>query len=78
VNLLLLANPLMRIGHVILTQGLPGRLSDVTLGDLLACAMVLAVGWLLARFVRFVLREGVLSRVKLERGIPDLIANLVY
>jgi small-conductance mechanosensitive channel len=78
VNLLLLANPLARIGQEILTKGLPGRLSDITLGDLLASVTVLAVGWLLARSARFVLREGVLSRVKLEHGIPDLIANLAY
>jgi small-conductance mechanosensitive channel len=78
VNLLLLATPAMRISAELLKTGLPGRLSGVTLGDLAECAAVLASGWLLARAVRFVLREGVLGRIKLERGIPDLISNLVY
>ena len=78
VNLMLLAGPAMQLGRAFLKKGLPGRLSGVTVGDLLACAAVLATGWILARTVRFVLREGVLSRIKLERGIADLVSNLVY
>lgn len=77
-RLLLLRGPLERIGRKILSLSLPGRLSGVTLGDLLACAAVLVVGFLLARALRFLLREDVLSRFKLERGVPELISNLAY
>ena len=55
-----------------------GRASTITLGSVLGFFLMLAVGYVVAATVRFVLREEVLKRVHLARGLPDLIASVVY
>jgi small-conductance mechanosensitive channel len=50
---------------------------DVSLGDVSAFAITLAVSLWLARAVRFVLDEGVFAEVQLPRGVPTAISTSV-
>jgi small-conductance mechanosensitive channel len=51
---------------------------SLTLGSLLTALAVLFGGLLLARGIRFVLREEVLSRLRLSRGLPETISTSIY
>lgn len=51
---------------------------SLSLGNLLASVCVLTAGYLLARGVRFVLREEFLARLRLSRGVPEMIATSAY
>jgi len=53
-----------------------GALS-VSLGDVLVFALTLWISFALARFVNHVLEEDVYPRVRLARGVPYAISNLV-
>ena len=53
-----------------------GALS-VSLGDIMAFVLITWLSFLLARFVNFVLREDVFTRVRTGRGVPQAIAGLV-
>jgi small-conductance mechanosensitive channel len=77
-DLLLLRGPFAELVDRIIGARLPGRLSEVSIGDLLSGILVLVGGLLLARAFRFFLREDVLSRFRFNRGIPELISNLAY
>ncbi len=55
-----------------------GSASEVTLGGVLGCFVMLAVGYMVASGIRFFLREEVFNRLHLARGVPDLIASTVY
>jgi potassium-dependent mechanosensitive channel len=46
--------------------------------DLLAFALILIVGFLLASLLRFILREEVLSRIPLQRGLPNAVSTLAH
>ena len=54
------------------------RAFSIALGDILAFASVLAAGFPLAKAIRFVLREEVFSRLRLSRGVPEMLSTLVY
>jgi small-conductance mechanosensitive channel len=57
----------------------PGtRAFDFSIGDKLAFSGVLLVGCLIARGVRFVLREEILPHWRLVRGVPDTISSSSY
>jgi potassium efflux system protein len=51
---------------------------SLSLGNLLASICVLAGGYLLARGIRFVFREEILARLRLSRGVPDMISTSLY
>jgi potassium efflux system protein len=51
--------------------------ANVSIADALLFFIVLWIATLLSRFVRFVLREDVLPRLPLRRGIPETILLLV-
>ena len=53
-----------------------GALS-VSLGDIMAFVLITWFSFLLARFVNFILREDVFTRVRTGRGVPQAIAGLV-
>jgi small-conductance mechanosensitive channel len=55
-----------------------GSASDVTLGGVLGFFLMLALGYIVASIIRFLLREELLNRLHLGRGLPDLIASTVY
>jgi len=50
----------------------------VTVGNLVAFAVAVAVSVLVSRFVRFVLEEDILARVDLPRGVPQTVSMLVH
>ena len=50
---------------------------SVSLGDILVFILITWFSLLLARFVNFVLREDVFTRVRAGRGVPQAIASLV-
>jgi small-conductance mechanosensitive channel len=53
-----------------------GALS-ISLGDLVVFAVTVWLSFRLARFVNFVLREDVFSRMQVSRGVPYAVSNLV-
>ena len=53
-----------------------GALS-ISLGDIMAFVLITWFSFLLARFVNFILREDVFTRVRTGRGVPQAIAGLV-
>ena len=55
-----------------------GSASSITLGSVLGFFLMLAVGYIVAATVRFLLREEVFNRLHLSRGLPDLISSTVY
>ncbi len=55
-----------------------GSASGVTLSGVFGFFFTLVGGYLLASGVRFLLREEVLGRFHLARGVPELIASTVY
>ena len=57
---------------------LAGSGSAVTLGSVLGFFLMLALGYIIASSIRFLLREEVFSRFHLNRDVPDLIASTVF
>jgi potassium-dependent mechanosensitive channel len=55
-----------------------GSASETTLGSVLAFFLMLVIGYVIASAVRFLLREELLNRLHMGRGLPDLIASTVY
>ena len=55
-----------------------GSGSGVTLGGVLGFFLILLVGYAISSAIRFVLREEVLSRFQLSRGLPELIASTLH
>lgn len=55
-----------------------GSASEMTLGSVLGFFLMLAVGYIIASALRFLLREELLNRLHMGRGLPDLIASTVY
>ncbi|MEP7273584.1 MAG: mechanosensitive ion channel domain-containing protein [Acidobacteriota bacterium] len=62
----------------ILTWRLTLGTLSTSLGSVLTVLVVLFVGFGFSTAVRFVLREEVLARVHLSRGLPELITTLLY
>ena len=54
-----------------------GKVS-LSLRDVLNFLLVLVAGFALSRMVRFFLLEDVLSRIDMERGLPEVISTTVY
>jgi potassium-dependent mechanosensitive channel len=56
------------------------NLGKVTLSlrDVLTFIVVLVVGFAVSRIVRFFLLEDLLSRIEMERGLPEVISTTVY
>jgi small-conductance mechanosensitive channel len=50
----------------------------ISLGDVLGFVAVLGAGYLIACAIRFILREEVLSHLRLSRGIPEMISTSLY
>ncbi len=55
-----------------------GSSTDVTLGDVLGFFAILVLGYLFSSGLRFLLREEILSRFHLARGLPELISTTVH
>ena len=55
-----------------------GSAAGITLGSLLGFFLILVIGYFAATAVRFGLREEVLKRFQLSRGLPELISSTLY
>jgi potassium-dependent mechanosensitive channel len=55
-----------------------GSTSSVTLGGVLGFFLILLGGYAISTSLRFLLREEVLNRFHLARGVPDVIASTVH
>ena len=53
-------------------------LLNVSLGDILGFAIVLVAGYLIANASRFILREEILTKWRLARGVPETISTSFY
>ncbi len=52
--------------------------SNVTLGDVIGFFAILLVGYAISSAMRFLLREELLSRFQLSRGLPELISSTLH
>ncbi len=55
-----------------------GRSSTVTLGGVLGIFLILLVGYAVSSGIRFLLREELLNRLHLARGVPEVIASTLH
>jgi len=55
-----------------------GRSSNVTLGGVLGVFLILLVGYAVSSGIRFLLREELLNRLHMARGVPELIASTLH
>jgi potassium-dependent mechanosensitive channel len=55
-----------------------GGSTGITLGGILAFFLILFVGYGISSALRFVLREELLSRFHLSRGLPELISSMLH
>jgi len=62
----------------ILSFNIAGAASYVTLGSVLAFWAILLGGFALSSAVRFLLREELLKRMHLKRGIPELLSTTLH
>ena len=62
----------------ILSFPIAGKSSGATLGGILGFFVILVVGYGIANVIRFLFREEILRRFHMSRGLPELIASLVY
>lgn len=75
---LALRAPLLSALRAILTARLSLGSLQLTLGDILAFALTLWASFLVSRFIRFVLKEDVYTRVKLDSGVPYTLSRLLH
>jgi small-conductance mechanosensitive channel len=69
--------PVRRVITAGLSTSLAGGVLDTDVGDVVAALLALVVTVLIARFVRFVLREEVLPRLKFSEGVAHSIVTLL-
>jgi potassium-dependent mechanosensitive channel len=55
-----------------------GSAAAITLGSVLGFFLILLVGYFVATAIRFGLREEILKRFQLSRGLPELISSTLY
>jgi small-conductance mechanosensitive channel len=67
--------PVVAGAAAVLGLGLKVGGLDVTIGNVLAFALTLALAWGVSRALRFVLDEGVFQEVALPRGVPAAIST---
>ena len=77
-DLLRIRGPVMDGINNVLSFRIAGSASEITLGGVLGFFLMLALGYIIAGAIRFLLREELLNRMHLTRGLPDLIASTVY
>ncbi len=77
-DLLQMLEPVVNVITAALDFRIAGSASEATLGSVLGFFLMLAVGYLIASAIRFLLREELLNRLRMGRGLPDLIASTVY
>lgn len=77
-NIFAIREPVLGAISFALTTPIKLRAASFTLGDVLTFILVLVAGICLAGIIRVVLRENVLTRLKLKHGIPYAISTITY
>ncbi len=55
-----------------------GNSSGATIGGVFGFFLILALGYAVANAIRFFFREEVFRRIHMSRGLPELIASIIY
>lgn len=55
-----------------------GSSSGATVGGVFGFFLILAVGYAVANVIRFFFREELFRRIHMSRGLPELIASIIY
>ncbi len=55
-----------------------GRSSGATVGGVVGFFLILGVGYAVANAIRFFFREEIFRRIHMSRGLPELIASIIY
>ena len=77
-DLLAIKSDVSRAISTALNARLAIKAFSISLGDVLALFLVLTAGSLIAGAIRFILREEILSRLRLSRGVPEMISTSLY
>jgi small-conductance mechanosensitive channel len=77
-DLLGIKEPLYARLNALLDFHVAGQATGATLGGVLGFFLILAVGYAVASAVRFFFREEVFRHFHLSRGLPELIASIIY
>jgi len=78
VNLLGLSDWISKQFRAVLDYRIAGGSASVTLGGVLGFFVILLVGYSISTCIRFLVREELLSRFHLSRGLPELIASTLH
>ena len=78
VNLLGLGDWVSKAFAAVLGFKIAGGSMGVTLGGVLGFFVILLVGYGISSGIRFLLREELLSRFHLSRGLPELISSMLH
>jgi len=62
----------------LLNFNIAGSASNITLGGVLGLFTILVVGYAISSAIRFLLREELLKRLHLKRGVPELISTTLH
>jgi potassium-dependent mechanosensitive channel len=73
-----LAGPLLAAANDVLGGTLVFGSFRLTLGQIVACVLVIWFSFILSRFLRFLLEEDVYDRLKLSRGLPYAISAVLH
>src|SRR5207245_5361265 len=66
------------LGQAVLAAELRRGAMGISLGDVLAFAITVWLAFLVSTGIRFVLEEEVYPRLRLARGLPYMISNLLH
>jgi small-conductance mechanosensitive channel len=78
VNLLGLSDWVAKAFGDIVGFRIAGGSTGITLGGILAFFLILFAGYGISSLVRFLLREELLSRFHLSRGLPELLSSMLH
>jgi potassium-dependent mechanosensitive channel len=73
-----LAGPLLAAANDVLGGTLVFGAFRLTVGQIVACALVIWFSFIVSRFLRFLLEEDVYDRLKLSRGLPYAISAVLH
>jgi potassium-dependent mechanosensitive channel len=73
-----LAGPVLAAANDVLGGTLVFGSFRLTLGQIVACALVIWFSFIVSRFLRFLLEEDVYDRLKLSRGLPYAISAVLH
>jgi|HubBroStandDraft_4_1064222.scaffolds.fasta_scaffold00649_2 potassium efflux system protein len=77
-DLLSLSESLSDVINRVLDFHIAGSAAGITLGGVLGFFLILLIGYFIANAIRFGLREEILKRFQLSRGLPELISSTLY